>query len=145
MKNTPVVGMIGAGIVALVLAWAIGGYVASTVFQNQPLLNKMETSSGKIGASIAILGVAFLLGRYLFRTFSQVLVCFITTEILVFLVIVQCTGLWTFTWFDFSFNMSWLFTMTWNVAVAYFIGAGIGNFLNKKVPNKSFHIDAPHR
>jgi hypothetical protein len=66
MKNTPVVGRIGAGIVALVLAWAIGGYIANTVFQNQPLLNKMETSSGKIGASIAILGVAFLLGRYPF-------------------------------------------------------------------------------
>lgn len=145
MNNTPVTVRICVGIVAVVLAWAIGGYIASTIFQNQPLLNKMETSSGKIGASIAILGVSFLLGRHLFRSLSQILVCFITTEIIVFLVIIQCTGLWPVTWFDFSFNMSWLFTMTWNVAIAYFIGAGIGHFLTKKVTNKSLHTDAQRR
>ena len=142
MKNIPVASRIFGGIVALVLAWVIGGYIAGTIFPNQPLLNKMETIPDKIGASILILCVAFFLGRYLFQSFSQVVICFIATEIIVFLVILQFTGLWSFTCFDFSFNISWLFTMTWNVAIAYFLGTVIGHIRKKKAANKSMHSGA---
>ena len=86
----------------------------------------METVSAKIGASIGILSSPFLLSRYLFQSIRQVMACYICVEIFSLAIILFLTGLSPLTWFDLSFNISWLHAMTWNVTVVFIIGSALG-------------------
>jgi hypothetical protein len=115
-------------------AWAIGGFIGSRIIPHAQLINKMETLPGKIGSSICILVVTFLLTKYFLKSFCQIVLCFVVIEIFVLIVIVSLTGIWRLRWFDLCFNMGWLFTMTWNVAIAYAVGAAIGYRMKKCQP-----------
>ncbi|MCX6227139.1 MAG: hypothetical protein NTV01_20710 [Bacteroidia bacterium] len=122
---------IALSLFALVGAWVIGGFIGSRIITHAQLINKMETLPDKIGSSIGVLIVAFLLTKYIFKSFRQVVLCFIVVEIFALIVVLSVTQLWSFTWFDLKFNIEWLYTMTWNVAIAYAIGVAIGYRMKK--------------
>ena len=121
------------GTVAVILAWAIGGYIGGAIFPDTQLVNKMETGPDKLGSSVAILVVSFVLGRYLFHSFIQALICLVFTEVLALLIILFVTGLFSFSWPHLRFNISWLFTLTWNVVATYIIGAWVGQKMKNRL------------
>ena len=126
-----IIKIIGA-IAILILAWIVGGIIGNAILPSSPLINKMETGAGKLGASIAILISSFFLIQKLLKDIWQAIACIIGAEIFVLLIVFFITGLWSFTWFDICFNIGWLYTMTWNVVVAYILGVSIGLVINKK-------------
>lgn len=95
----------------------------------------METIATKIGGSFAVMCAALLLRRYLFRSTKEAIICLIATEVAVFLIVLWFTGLLSLDWFAILFNLEWLFTVTWNVAVAYIIGMWVGDAVSKKTAN----------
>ena len=125
-KNTIEAFRVFGGIIALVLSWTIGGFFGAVIFPHSPLINRMETVSAKIGASIGILVISFLLSRYLLQSIRQIIVCYMCVEIFAFAIILFLTGLSSLTWFDLRSNISWLYAMTWNVTVVYIIGSALG-------------------
>lgn len=125
------------GIFSLVAAWAIGGYLGSIICPNSVFVGGRETLAAKIGCSVAILAVSIVLGRYLLRSFGLALVCLFITEVLVFVVIICITGLTRITIYDLYFNIWWLFALTWNVVLMFFVGTIAGRFWDDWACNRT--------
>jgi hypothetical protein len=123
---------IALSLFVIVCAWAIGAIITGIVFPNAHLLNKIESLPEKIGSSIAVLIVSFLLAKFILKSFRQLFFCIIVVETFAFIVVLVTTQLWEFTWFDLKCNINWLFTITWNVVIAYAIGSAIGHRMIKK-------------
>ncbi len=89
--------------------------------------NKMEMLADKVGALCGILIATLFLRRCLLRSFRLALICLAATEVVVLVIILHFTGLTTLTLFDIGFNVGWLYSLTWNVVVAYILGAVFGH------------------
>ena len=122
------VGRVLLGILSLFVAWGIGGYLGSVICPNSVLVGSRETLATKVGCSVAILAASLILRRYLLRSFGQALVCFATTEVIAFVIIVCFSGLTRLTLADVRFNIWWLYALTWNVVLAFLVGAVVGRF-----------------
>lgn len=122
-----------AGVVLLFLAYVTGALVCGYLFPCAARANKMEMVTDKIGASVGIFIAAVLLRRYFLRSFGFVLLCLAATEIVALVIIVMVTGLVSLTLFDITFNLQWLYAMTWNVVIAYLLGAAVGHVWDKVV------------
>lgn len=92
----------------------------------------METFPTKTGSTVGILLASILLQRYLFRSLRLALASITTTEVAVFLIVVQVTGLASASLSDLAFNFGWLFTLTWNVVAAFLVGILLGSLWNQK-------------
>lgn len=79
---------------------------------------------------------AFFLGRFLFRSFGVALACLAATEIVALIIILQITGPSLSTLSDVTFNAGWLYSMTWNVIVAFVLGAALGHLWYRWSANK---------
>jgi hypothetical protein len=127
------------GVVALFAAYILGGYIGGSVLPESFGINKMETVATKVGSSVAITIVSFALARFVFRSLDVALVCFAVTEAVVLLIIVQITGLSLSNASDFAFNLGWLYSITWNVFIAFVIGTALGHLWYHSVANKPLH------
>jgi uncharacterized membrane protein len=136
MSFTPAnVGRILIGVVLLFAAFALGGCLGGSLFPDSLRVSRMEMLADKVGSSIGIVVVALLIRRYLLHSFSLALACLVVTEILALLVILQFTGLTHLTASDVRFNCGWLSAMTWNVVLAFLLGAGIGHVWDRRAAN----------
>lgn len=131
------VGRILAGVFLLFVAYVVGAYLCSSLFPESARANKMEMLADKVGASIGIAVAALLLRRFFLRSFGLALICLAATEVVVYIIILQFTGLLEFTLFDLRFNVGWLYTLTWNVVAAFLIGVAIGHLWDRRAAKKS--------
>ena len=127
------------GVIALVAAYLLGGYIGGSVLPESFGLNKMETVATKVGSSVAIMIVSFALARFVFRSLEVACVCFAVTEAVVLLIILQITGLSISNASDLAFNLGWLYSITWNVFVAFLTGIALGHLWYRSAANKSLH------
>lgn len=125
-------GRVLAGVVVLFAAYVAGALLCGYLFPSAARANKMEMVTDKIGASVGIFIAGVLLRRYFLRSFGLVLVCLAATEIVALVIIVMVTGLVSLTLFDITFNLQWLYAMTWNVVIAYLLGATVGHVWDKR-------------
>lgn len=133
MSLTPAnVGRILSGVVLLFLAWCLGGYVGETICPGTTLVGGRESLAGKVGCSVAILAAAVIARRYLLRSLGLSLTCLGITELVVLLIILGFSGLTSFSVADISFNGWWLYALTWNVVVAFILGAAVGHLWDKR-------------
>jgi len=116
-----------AGIVGLFAGWLLGGYVAANSFPQAELVNKMETLPTKLGSSFGVLIATILLRRFVLRSLRLTVVSLVATEVVVFMIIVQVTGLLPFSLFHLHFNFGWLYGLTWNVIIACLLGVLVGH------------------
>ena len=136
------VGRVLVGVVLLFAVWALGGYLGGSLFPESHLVSKMETLTSKIGSSIGIVLGALLIRRFLLRSIGLALICLTATEVVVFFIILHFTGLLSFALSDLSFNVGWLYSITWNVVVAFLFGMIVGHYWYRRVANKSFRPTA---
>ena len=120
-------------------AYLLGGYIGGSVTPESFGINKMETVATKVGSSVAIMVVSFALERFVFRSLEVALVCFAVTEAVVLLIILEITGLSLLNASDLAFNLGWLYSITWNVFVAFVIGIALGHLWYHSAANKLFH------
>jgi hypothetical protein len=92
----------------------------------------METLAGKVGSSIGVVVGSVLLRRFLLRSFGLALLCLVATEVVAFAIILQFTGLLSLRLSDLSFNVGWLYSLTWNVVFAFLLGVGIGHIWGQR-------------
>lgn len=121
-------GRVCLGALSLFGAWFLGGYVGDAIRPESPLVGFREPLSGKIACSVAILLAAVVLRRYLLRSFGQAVLCLLATEVAVFIIIMCFSGLLRPNLTDIGFNAETLYQLTWNVVIAFLIGAVAGQF-----------------
>jgi hypothetical protein len=131
LYHTANLGRVFLGVLLLLMAWFLGLYVGSYVCPQTVLLNKLETLASKVGCSVSIILASAILRRYIYDSFGLALACLAATEVVVFLVVMSVTGLWSLTVINISFNTSWLWRLTWNVAIAFLIGTILGQLWKK--------------
>ena len=134
------IGRIALGVLSLFGAWAIGGYLGSVICPNSVLVGGRETLAAKVGCSVAILIASLIIRRYLLRFLGLALLCLATTEVIVLAIIICVTGLTSWTWSDVRFNIWWLFALTWNVVLAFLVGAVVGRFWDDWAYNRTAGI-----
>lgn len=127
------------GVIALFAAHLLGAYIGGSVLPESFGINKMETVATKVGSSAAIMVVSVALARFVFRSLEVALVCFAVTEAVVLLIILQITGLSLSNGSDLAFNLEWLYSITWNVFIAFVIGTALGHLWYHSAANKSLH------
>jgi uncharacterized membrane protein len=143
MSLTPAnVGRILTGVVLLFAAFALGGYLGGALFPESARVSKMEMLADKVGSSIGIMVASLLLARFLFRSIGVALICLAATEAVVFVIILQITGLSSFTLSDVRFNVGWLYSLTWNVVVAFVFGSLLGHLWYRRAANKALQATA---
>ena len=130
-------GLFGA--LSLFGAWFLGGYVGAAIPSKSPLVGYSEPLAGKIACSVAILLAAVVLRRYLLRSFGLAVLCLLATEVVVFLIITAFSGLTTLT--DIGFNAETLYQLTWNVVIAFLIGAAAGQSWDNRAATKAAGMD----
>lgn len=130
-----------AGVIVLFIAYVASALLCSYLFPDSARANKMEMVADKVGASVGILIASVFLRRYLLRSFRLALLCLAVTEIAVLVIILQFTGLTTPTLSDISFNVEWLYSLTWNVVVTFLLGAGVGHIWDQAA-NKALQATA---
>ena len=133
---------ISVGVVALFVAFIAGSYLGGTLFPESSRVSKMEMFADKVGASIAIVVASLLLGRFLFRSIGVALLCLAATELVALIIILQITGLSLSTLSDITFNVGWLYSMTWNVIVAFVVGSVPGHLWYRRAANKVLQATA---
>ncbi len=131
------------GVIALFAAHLLGGYIGGSVFPGSFGINKMETIATKVGSSVAVMVVSLALARFVFRSLKVALVCFAVTEAVVLLIILQITDLSLSNASDLAFNLGWLYSVTWNVFLAFVIGTALGHWWYHLAANKSLHSTPP--
>ncbi len=129
------------GVVSLFAAFALGGYLGDLAFPQSAVVGGRESLAGKTGGSVAILIASLLLGRYVLRSVGSALLCLAATEIIALLIIVGFSGLTTLTMADISFNAWWLYAVTWNVVLAFLLGAGFGLLWSRRAANPQSGAD----
>jgi len=120
---------------AVMVAWILGGYWGDLLAPHSGLVNKVETFAGKFGASAGVFITAVILRLFLVKSARLMLISLVAIECLALIIIVFFTGLYRFTLFDFKFNLSWLFALTWNVVLMFTIGTWAGSKLKTKKSN----------
>jgi hypothetical protein len=120
-------------VIVLLAVWALGSFIGGSLFPQSNLCNKIETVSTKMCSSLGVLAASILLGRYLLTSFSLILSCLAVTIIVVFIIIVQFTGL-----FPLNFSGGILFELTENVIVAFLFGIGVGHLRLRRRANPMF-------
>ena len=98
---------------------------------------RMESASGKTGATLFVLAVALFLRRFLLRSIRLFLSCLIATEVTVLLIIAHFTGYWFLRLSEFQYNGWWLYVFTWNVAIACIIGMLLGTAWDRNEQKKN--------
>lgn len=117
-------------------AFAIGGYLGDVICPQSAVVGGRESVAAKTGGSVAILIASVLVGRFILRSFSLALLCLAGTELIALLIIMGFSGLSMLTIADIGFNVWWLYAVTWNVALAFLLGAGFGVFWSRRSANK---------
>jgi len=115
--------------IAVMIAWAIGGYLGDLLAPHSGLVNKVETIAGKFGASVGVFMAAVILRLFLIKSTRLMLMSLIAIECIALIVIVFFTGLYRLTGLDIEFNIGWLFALTWNVVLMFIIGTWVGSKL----------------
>ena len=129
------VGRIVLGVLSLFVAFALGGYLGELICPNSLVVGGRESLAAKAGASIAILCASVLTGRYVLRSFGLALLCLGSTELIALLIITGFSGLGMLTIADIRFNAWWLYAVTWNVVLAFSLGAGLGVLWSRRAAN----------
>src|SRR5690348_14240618 len=114
------------GVLSLFGAFALGGYFGDLICPNSPVVGGRESLGAKAGGSVAILCASVLTGRYVLRSFGLALLCLGSTELIALLIIMGFSGLGMVSIADIQFNVWWLYAATWNVVLAFLLGAGLG-------------------
>jgi hypothetical protein len=131
LRNCQFVGRLLSGVVLLFGAWCLGGYVGEIICPGTALVGGRESLAGKIGCSVAILATAVMARRYLLRSFGLALMCLGIAELIALLMVLGFSGLTSLSLADIRFNGWWLYALTWNVVVAFVLGAAIGHLWDK--------------
>lgn len=121
------------------VAYLAGALLFSYLFPDSARANRMEMVADKVGASAGILITSLFLRRYLLRSIMLALLCLAVTEVIVLVIILQFTGLTTLC--DIGFNVRWLYSLTWNVVVAFLFGTVIGHVWDRAA-NKALQAPA---
>jgi len=129
-------GRVLLGVLSLFAAWALGGYVGEVICPQSAIVGGRESLAAKTGSSVAIAIASFVLGRYSLRSVRLALLCLGSTELLVMLIVMGFSGLGMLTMADIQFNIWWLYAVTWNVVLAFFLGAGLGVLWFRRAANK---------
>jgi hypothetical protein len=112
------------------------------VFPDSVLVGGRETLAGKVGCSVTILATAFIIRRYILRSFGLALVCLAATEVIVLFVVMSFSGLTTLTLADMRFNGWWVYALTWNVVAAFLVGITAGHFWDRRAANQTVQATA---
>jgi hypothetical protein len=128
-------GRVLLGILSLFAAWALGGYVGDLLCPESSIVGGRESLAAKTGSSVAIVIASLVLGRYILRSFRLALLCLGSTELLVLLIIMGFSGLGMLALSDIRFNVWWLYAVTWNVVLAFLLGAGLGVLWFRRAAN----------
>lgn len=128
-------GRVLVGVLSLFAAWTLGGYVGDMICPQSAIVGGRESLAAKTGSSVAILIASFVLGRYILRSFRLALVCLGSTELLVLLIVMGFSGLGIFAVADIRFNVWWLYAVTWNVVLAFLLGAALGVLWSRRAAN----------
>lgn len=141
MKNNSVsriyelLGRVILSVILLFTAYIVGGLLGLAFDPHSPSVTGMETYSLKIGSSISIVFISFLIGRYICKSFKMALACLGVTELVVLLIIIFVYGgpgalksdntranvLW------------WLWELTWNVVVAFLVGTVFARLISYRL------------
>ena len=127
------------GVIALFGAYLLGTTLGGIIRPESFGINKMETVATKVGASLVIVVTSFVLERFLFRSLEVAFLCLAATEAAVLFIILKITGLPLTNLSDIAFNLGWLYSITWNVAVAFSVGTVLGHLCHRLAANKSLH------
>lgn len=130
-------GRVCLGALSLFVAWFLGGYVGDVIRPGSPLVGFREPLAGKIACSLAILLAAVVLRRYLLRSFGLAVLCLLATEVAVFIIITCFSGVMRPNLTDIGFNAETLYQLTWNVVIAFLIGAAAGQFWDNWAATKA--------
>jgi hypothetical protein len=79
----------------------------------------METVASKVGSSFGIALISLALARYVLLSTKDKLACLVGTEAIVCMVVMGVSGLNDLSWSSLSFNLWWLWALTWNVVAAF--------------------------
>ena len=103
----------------------LGAYFGGHVWPQSAFLpgNKFETYASKQYSTIATFIIAIILRRYLFPSFKVSMICLMMVVFIVFFIIDGVIGI-IFYSVDFYINLLW--KLTWNVVLAFVVGAAIG-------------------
>ncbi len=82
------------------------------------------------------------MGRYVLRSFGLALLCLGSTEVIALLIITGFSGLGMLTIADIRFNAWWLYAVTWNVVLAFLLGAGLGVLWSRRAANNVPEVTA---
>lgn len=121
---------VSLGVLLILVAWALGGYLGGLLWPQDASLNKIETLSSKVGSSVAIILASSILRRFIYGSFGWALTCLAATEFVVLLIIIYVRGL-PLTAYDIAASGRWLWKLTWNVMIAFPIGTIIGQLWKK--------------
>jgi len=113
--------------IAVMAAWAIGGYLGAFLAPHSDLVNKVETVAGKLGASVGVFMATVILRLFLVKSTRLMLIALVAIECIALIIIVFFTGLYQLTMLDVQFNIGWLFALTWNVVLLFIIGTWVGS------------------
>jgi len=132
------VGRVLLGILLLLAAWALGGYLGEIICPGTALVGGREPLAAKTGSSVAILIVSVFACRYVLRSFGMALLCLLSTELIVLLIVMGFSGLTMMpTMTNLRFNGWWLYALTWSVVLAFLPGAVFGVLWARRAANRS--------